>query len=74
MRSSRLLAGLAEFALHVLLRDLHIPQSHANIFVAEQLHQGRKTDAESEHLGGKGVSKAMRGHVAGATGTLSGLD
>jgi hypothetical protein len=27
-----------EFALQVQLSDLHIPQGHADVFVAEQLH------------------------------------
>jgi len=34
MRSCRILAGLVEFALQVLLRDLYVAQGHVNIFMA----------------------------------------
>ena len=55
MRLRRMLAGRVELALQVLLGDLHIAQRHADIFVAEQLHQSGKADTETEHLRGKGV-------------------
>ena len=51
MRMGSILAGLVEFALQVLLGDLHIPHGHADVFVAEQLHQRREADSEPEHLG-----------------------
>ena len=34
--------GLVEFALQVLLGDLHIAQGHGDVFVAQQLHECRK--------------------------------
>jgi hypothetical protein len=33
-----------KFALQVLLSDLQIAQSHADVFVPQQLHEGGKTD------------------------------
>ena len=38
MRVRSILAGLVEFALQVQLSDLQIPQGHADVFVAKQLH------------------------------------
>ena len=35
MRMGDILASLVEFALQVLLSDQHIPQGHADVFVAE---------------------------------------
>ena len=51
MRLGHILAGLVEFALQVLLGDLHIPQGHADVFVTEQLHERREADPEPKHLG-----------------------
>jgi len=34
-----------EFALQVRLDDLDIAQGHADVFVPEQLREGRKADA-----------------------------
>jgi hypothetical protein len=45
-----------KFALEVLLEDLDIAQGHADVFVPEQLHQSRRTDAQTEHLRGIGVA------------------
>ena len=73
MRLSRILAGLVEFALQVLLGDLHIAQGHADVFVAEQLHQRREADPQPHHLGGIGMAQAMGRHRSGATGSLGGL-
>ena len=52
---SGLLASQVEFALQVSLGDLNITQSHADIFVPQQLHESRQTDAQAEHLGGIAV-------------------
>ena len=46
----------AELALEVGLGDLHITQSHADVMVPQQLHQGGKRDAQAEHLRAKGVA------------------
>ena len=73
MRLSRVLADLVEFALQVLLCDLHIPQGHADVFVAEQLHQCWETDAEAEHFRGVGVAEPVRSHTARATRSFSGV-
>jgi hypothetical protein len=55
VRLCRLLAGQVKFALEVLLEDLDIAQGRADVFVPEQLHQSRQTDAQTEHLRGIGV-------------------
>ena len=60
MRMGDILAGLMEFALQILLSDLHISQGHADVFVAEQLHQGRKADPEPEHFGREGMPKLVQ--------------
>jgi hypothetical protein len=73
MRLSCLLAGLVEFALQVLLGDLHIAQGHADVFVAEQLHQGREADPQPHHLGGIRMAQPMGCYRSGATGSLGGL-
>jgi hypothetical protein len=65
MRLSRTLAGGVELSLRILLGDLHIPQSHADVFVAQQLHQSGEADAEAEHLRGEGVPQPVRRHRAG---------
>ncbi len=52
----RMLASEVELALEVHLGQLHIPQGHANVVVPQQLHQGRKTDAEAKHLRGETVA------------------
>jgi len=44
MTLCRALAGEVKFALQVLLSDLQIAQSHADVFVPQQLHEGGKTD------------------------------
>jgi hypothetical protein len=51
----RMPAGEVELALEVHLGHLHIPQGHANVVVAQQLHQSRKSDAEADHLRGEAV-------------------
>ena len=57
MGSRRFLAGFVEFALQVLLGDLHVAQGHPQGRVAEQLHQCREADPKPEHLGGKRMAK-----------------
>ncbi len=56
MKMGRLLSRLAKLALQILLGDLHIPQGHADIFVAEQFHQSGKADAEADHFRSKAMS------------------
>ena len=51
------LACLVELALQVLLGDLEIAHGHGDVIVTEQLHESRKTDPETEHLSGEGVTK-----------------
>lgn len=43
-------AGIVVLALNVELGDLNIAQGHADIFMAEHSHQGRKANAETDHL------------------------
>ena len=52
----RILMSLIELAVQVLLRDLDIPQSHADVFVPQQLHEGGKADSETEHFRGMRVA------------------
>src|ERR1035437_5819399 len=63
-------AGLAIFALQVLLGDLHISQSHLDIFVSEQLHQCWKADPQSDHLGREAVAKPVGRNMAGTSDAL----
>jgi hypothetical protein len=35
------------------LGDLHVAHGHVDVFVAEQVHQSRKTDAQAEHFGSR---------------------
>jgi len=39
-----------ELALQILLGDLEIAHSHGDVIVTQQLHEGWKTDPETEHL------------------------
>src|SRR5580692_8389963 len=73
MRMGGILAGLMEFALQILLSDLHISQSHANVFVAEQLHQGREANPQPQHLRRKGMPQPVRCDMSETTGALRGL-
>ena len=74
MALSRILAGLVVFALQILLSDLHIAQGHADIFVAEQAHQGREADSKAEHLSRKRMAKSRGCYAGGATGPVGGPD
>ena len=56
MRPSRVLASRVEFALQIVLGDLHVAHGHANIFVPQQLHQSGKADTEAEHLRSEAVA------------------
>lgn len=42
-----------KLALQVLLSDFEIEQSHVDIFVSQQLHEGRQADTQAEHFCGK---------------------
>jgi hypothetical protein len=57
VRLGCILANLVEFALQVLLRDLHLSQGQANVFVAEQLHERREADSQPQPVGGVGMSQ-----------------
>src|SRR6516162_2920633 len=67
------LTGLMEFALQVLLGNLHVPQAHVDAFMPEQLHESGKANSEPEHLGRETVPQPVRCHMGEATGTLGGL-
>ena len=71
VRLRRTLTSGMELALQVLLSDLHVAQSHADVFVAEQLLESRKTDAETDHFGGKGMPQPMCRHRAGTASPLA---
>jgi hypothetical protein len=53
---------------------LHVPQTHFDVFVSEQLHEGGKAHAEPEHLGSETVPQSMWCHMGKATGALCGPD
>ena len=72
MRMGSVLAGLMEFALQILLGDLHVPQAHVDAFVPEQLHESGKANSEPEHLGREAMS-AVRCNMGDATGALGAL-
>jgi hypothetical protein len=65
------LASKLKLALQVLLSDFEIEQGHVDIFVPQQLHEGRQADAQAEHFCGKCMSKAVRGNTLRASGTLA---
>ena len=46
----RVLACAMELALQILLGDLEIAHGHGDVIVTQQLHEGRKTDPETEHF------------------------
>jgi hypothetical protein len=52
---------------------LQIAQSHANVFVPQQLQEGGETDAQAEHFTGEGVSELVRAHRMGAAGSFRGV-
>jgi hypothetical protein len=68
------LAGEVKLALQVLLSDFEIEQGHVDIFVSQQLHEGRQADAQAQHFCGEGMSKAMRDHTLRASGPLARMD
>lgn len=50
------LAGHVKFTLQIRLGHLDVTQSHADVFVPQQLHESGETDAEPDHLGGIAVT------------------
>ena len=46
--------------VNVLWGDLHIMQGRLNIGMPHQLHKCRQADSGAYHVGGEGVSEAMR--------------
>jgi hypothetical protein len=50
------LASEVKFALQVLLSDFEIEQGHVDIFVSQELHEGRKADAKAQHFCGECVA------------------
>jgi len=74
MRMGRILVGLVEFALQILLRDFRIAQGHADVFVAEQPHERREADPEPKHFCGEAVPQTVGRHMGGgAAGALRSL-
>ena len=66
-------AGEMKLALEVSLGDLHVAHGHADAFVSQQIHEGRKADVEADHFRGIGVAEAVGSNVIGATRLLCGL-
>ena len=60
-----------ELALYVLLGDLRVPKRHANLAVAEQLHEGREAKAEPQHFSGERMPELVKGHLSRAPGPLA---
>ena len=73
VRVCDILAGQVELALQVLLGDLEIAQSHADVFVPEQLHERRQADAQTEHLSGVGVPQLVKRHAGRAAGSCGSI-
>jgi hypothetical protein len=59
------LQGAVKLALKILLSDLDIAQSHADVFVSEQLHQCGKADAQAEHFRCVGVAELVTRYSIG---------
>jgi len=51
--------GTCIFKVDVLWGDQYIEQRGLDVRVTHQLHERRKTHTGADHVGGKGVSKAM---------------
>ena len=68
------LASELKLALQVLLSYLKIEQGHVDIFVSQQLHEGRQADAQAQHFCGEGMPKAVRDDTLRAPGSLAGVD
>jgi len=62
------LTGAVKFALQILLRDVEIPEGHADIFVSQQLHESGQTDTEAQHGGCESVPQAVRSNRGSAAG------
>lgn len=60
VRLGCILKGSVKFALRILLGGLRVVEGHAKISVAEQLHESREAQTETEHLGGIGVKADTR--------------
>ena len=67
------LTGLMEFALQILLGNLHVPQAHVDFFVPQEPHESGKAHSELEHLGRETVPQSVRCQMGGATGALGSL-
>src|ERR1700675_961945 len=73
MERSGSLSSAVKFTLQVLLRDVEIEQSHVDIFVFQQLHEGGQTDTEAQHGGCEGVSQAVGSNRGCADNEASGV-
>jgi len=60
------LAGQMILQLEVFLGDLNVTQSHSESLVTEQVHDGGKADAGSEHFCCIGMSQPMGSDASGA--------
>ena len=60
MNSSHFLPCQVILALEVLLGNLDVAHGHSNVTVAENLLQGGKADAGTEHYSGKSMSQLVR--------------
>ena len=54
-----ILASGTKLALQILLRDLHVTQSHSEILVSQQLHDGGQTHVQADHFRGKGMPELV---------------
>jgi hypothetical protein len=59
--------------LPVELNHFDIAQGHADVFVAQHLHERRQTDTEADHFRSEGVPQPVRSYPAGAPGSPSGF-
>ena len=60
MKGGDFLPSQVIFALHVILSDLDIAHGHANVAMAEDLHQNREAHAGSQHCRSVSMAKLVR--------------
>jgi hypothetical protein len=53
-------SGAGVLQIDILRRNLHIVHGGFDIGVPHQLHEGRQADTGAHHIGGEGVSEAVR--------------
>src|SRR5882762_9155044 len=59
----RVVAGAMKLPLQVLLRDLNVTHSHADVIVTQHLHKSWQANTEAQHGGREGMTKTVWSHL-----------